>query len=83
MKGYLKVVGTNKGCERLMDASGESELVYKYHKNYELKFNNESFLLEILDFLITDEFIEFSAWIGDKNLEYGKIAFQFEPNNES
>jgi hypothetical protein len=81
MKGYLKVVGTNDGCESLMDASGLSEINYKFHKNYELKFKNEIFFLEILEFIICDTFIEYSGWIGDKNHKYGRIAFQFEPKS--
>jgi len=79
MKGYLKIVGTNEGTQRLKDASGQAELEYKYHKNYSLKFQNEEFFVELLDFIISETNIEFSAWLGDKNHQYGRIAFQFEP----
>ncbi len=79
MKGNLKIVGTNNGVDRLKDANGEAVLTYKYHKNYVLEFQNETFFLEILDFIVGDDFIEFSAWIGDKDKNFGRIAFQFEP----
>jgi len=81
MKGYLTIVGTNEGTKRLKDATGSAELTYKYHKNYSLKFQNEEFFVELLDFVVLDKFIEFSAWIGDKNHQFGRVAFQFEPNN--
>ena len=81
MKGHIKIVGTNDGCARLKDKSGEGELVYQYHKNYIFKFENEEFFVELLDFIVAETFIEFSAWIGDKEHQYGRIAFQFTPNN--
>lgn len=81
MKGYLKVVGTNEGTKRLEKATGQAELTYQYHKNYSLEFNNETFFVELLDFIIADTFIEFSGWIGDKDHKFGRIAFQFEPNS--
>ena len=82
MKGYVKIVGTNDGCDRLSDLSGEGELIYQYHHNYSFKFNGEDFFLEIKDFIILEKLIEFSGWIGDKDHNYGRIAFQFEPNNK-
>lgn len=81
MKGYIKIVGTNDGSERLKGCSGQGELTYQYHKNYLLKFQNEDFFVELLDFIVSDKVIEFSAWIGDKEHKYGRVAFQFEPNN--
>ena len=81
MKGHLKVIGTNDGCKRLMDKSGEGELVYQFHKNYTLKFQNEQFFVELIEFIVGETFIEFSAWIGDKEHQYGRIAFQFTPNS--
>ncbi len=81
MKGYIKIVGVNDGSTRLKDASGQGELVYQFHKNYTLKFQNEEFFVELLDFIIEEKVIEFSAWIGDKEHQYGRVAFQFEPNN--
>lgn len=79
MKGYLRIVGTNEGTERLKDSSGQAELIHQYHKNYSLKFQNEDFFVELLDFIVLDKFIEYSAWLGDKDHKYGRIAFQFEP----
>jgi len=79
MKGYITVVGVNDGCKRLDKATGYGTLTNKYHKNYLLEFKNEEFFLEILDFIVCDNFIEFSAWIGDKDHNYGRFAFQLEP----
>jgi hypothetical protein len=83
MKGFLKIVGTNAGCKRLDKKSGEAELVHEYHKRYILNFENEEFFIEILDFIVLDDIIEYSAWLGDKNNEYGRVAFQFKPSNDS
>ena len=82
MKGYVKIVGTNDGSKKLENASGYGTLSYKYHKNYSLEFQNETFFVELLDFVVLDEFIEFSAWIGDKDHQYGRVAFQFEPSKD-
>ena len=81
MKGHIKIVGTNDGCDRLKDKSGDGELIYQYHKNYVLNFQNEDFFIELQDFIILGDIMEYSAWIGDKNHQYGRIAFQFKPNN--
>lgn len=83
MKGYITVVGVNDGTKRLEKATGYGTLTYQYHKNYSLEFQNETFFVELLDFIITENCIEFSGWVGDKEHNYGRIAFQFEPNNES
>lgn len=79
MKGQIKIVGTNNGVDRLKDAVGECELNHKFHKNYTLQFQNETFFVELLDFIILDDFIEYSAWIGDKDNNFGRVAFQFTP----
>ena len=81
MKGYIRIVGTNEGTSRLKDASGYAELTHQYHRNYLLEFQNEKFFVELLDYIILDKFIEYSAWLGDKDHQYGRIAFQFEPSN--
>jgi len=81
MKGNIKIVGVNQGTERLKDADGQGELIHQYHKNYSLKFKNEEFFVELLDFIVLDEIIEYSAWLGDKDHKFGRIAFQFKPEN--
>ena len=42
---------------------------------------HETFFVELLDFIVAEKTIEFSGWLGDKEHQYGRIAFQFEPSN--
>ena len=80
MKGNIKVVGTNKGMNRLAKLSGEAQITHKFHQLYLIKFQNEVFNAEINKFIIGDDCMEFEAWIGGEDKNYGKIAFQFTPN---
>ena len=63
-------------------ATGYGAVTYKYHKNYSLEFQNETFRRTCLDFIVAEDCIEFSGWLGDKEHKYGRIAFQFEPKTD-
>ena len=82
MKGHVKVVGTNNGSRRLENASGPGTLTHIAKRIYYLEFQNETFYVDMVEFLILEEFIEFSAWIGSHHSDGGKIAVQFTPSND-